>query len=190
MSDATGSSDSPNFTLALRRNPGMPANWRLRFEVAGGAFILRSRRAGVDVDGPPLAGGAVDVGPEDILDSLRLRLVDYSGSRIATYRISQHQTTTPGRWAPLHTGGIDEDGTIRLLPPNVEDELPRPTGAGARATLRASEGPPARVVKHLRRELERSRIEVETLAARVAELELLLDTDDPIEAGSDSMSGT
>ncbi|HCH66951.1 MAG TPA: hypothetical protein DFR83_29380, partial [Deltaproteobacteria bacterium] len=104
-------SGDPQFTIALRRNPGSPAAWRLRFEVAGGAFILRVRRAGVDVDGPPLAGGAVDIGPDDMLDSLRLRLVDYSGHRFAVYRIAQHHTTQPGRWAPLRVAGTDEEGT-------------------------------------------------------------------------------
>jgi|GEM_PF-4522495 len=163
--------DAPHFTLALRRNPGVPANWRLRFEVGGGAFILRTRRAGVDVDGPPLAGGAVDVGPEDILDSLRLRLVNYSGVRIATYRISQHHTTTPGRWAPLHTGGTDDDGTIRLLPPDVEDEPSAESSHAASNEGRPDNGPPVRVVKHLRRELSRTRLQAEALAARVAELE-------------------
>lgn len=163
--------DAPHFTLALRRNPGVPANWRLRFEVAGGAFILRTRRAGVDVDGPPLAGGAVDVGPEDILDSLRLRLVDYSGTCFGTYRISQHHTAVPGRWAPLNAGGSDDDGTMRLLPPDADDEPPLATTDTSTIGAVTEPAPPARIVKQLRRELGRARVEVLTLAARVAELE-------------------
>jgi hypothetical protein len=180
-SNTADEADAPHFTLALRRNPGTPANWRLRFEVSGGAFILRSRRAGVDVDGPPLAGGAVDIGPEDILGSLRLRLVDYSGQRLSTYRISQHHATQPGRWAPLQSAGADEDGTVRLLPPDVEDEPPGAQTTDARAVLRNESPAPARIVKHLRRELGRSRIEAETLATRVAELELRLASAEDID---------
>ena len=168
-------SGDPQFTLALRRNPGTPANWRLRFEVSGGAFILRSRRAGVDVDGPPLAGGAVDIGPDDILDSLRLRLVDYSGNRVAEYRISQHQFTQPGQWAPLQVAGPDTDGTFRLLPPNVADAPTTDAPPDEAAILRSETPAPAQIVKHLRRELHRARMEAETLAERVAALELQLE---------------
>lgn len=182
MSTDPSAGDSPHFTLALRRNPGTPANWRLRFEVAGGAFILRTRRAGVDVDGPPLAGGAVDVGPEDILDSLRLRLVDYSGTRIATYRISQHQTTTPGRWAPLRPGGSDADGTVRLLPPEVQDEPDALAPAGSIEAGRPDNGPPASIVKQLRRELDRTRMQVRELADKVADLEAQLEERDDLTA--------
>lgn len=174
-SRVTDESGDPQFTLALRRNPGTPANWRLRFEVSGGAFILRSRRAGIDLDGPPLAGGAVDIGPEDILDSLRLRLVDYSGNRVAVYRISQHHSTQPGRWAPLQVAGPDSDGTFRLLPPNVVDDPMTDASRDESAILRSEAPAPAQIVKHLRRELHRARMEAETLAERVAELEIRLD---------------
>jgi len=166
----------PTFTLALRRNPGVPGNWRLRFEVSGGAFILRTVRGGVKIDGPPLAGGAVDVGGEDVLDSMRLRLVDYSGRRASIFRISQHRSTAPGRWAPLRPEGADDNGTIRLIPPGADDNGDAATSKYPDPSTNpdAFAAPPARIVKHLRRELARTRARADALADEVARLELRL----------------
>jgi len=177
--DPTPQRSEPTFTLALRRNPGVPGNWRLRFEVSGGAFILRTARAGVLIDGPPLAGGAVDVGGEDVIDSLRLRLVDYSGRRASVYRISQHRSTAPGRWAPLHAEGSDDDGTVRLLPPGATDadDAPAPRYPAAPTSPDAFAAPPARIVKHLRREFARTRARADALADEVARLESRLTED-------------
>ncbi len=180
-SSATDEADAPRFTLSIRHDPAPTVSWRLRYEVSDGVFILRSRQAGVDVDGPPLTDSAVEIGHEDVLDSLRLRLLDRSGQRRSTYRLSQHHAIQPGRWVPLAAAGADPDGTVRLLPPDVEDEPPDAQIPDGRAVLRSESPAPARIVKHLRRELSRSRIEAETLAARVAELELRLAAGEDID---------
>lgn len=161
------------FTIALRRNPGVPATWRLRFEVHDGAFILHTERAGVQVDGPPLAGGALDLGPEVGLQSTRLRLVDLDGSLVATYRVALAVPPVPGRWAPLRPGPVDADGTVSLVQPG--EPLPEDSPTVDQLAIQAREAaPPARLVKHLRRELERSRYESAALAKRVAQLEARL----------------
>lgn len=180
--DTPSQKSEPTFTLALRRNPGVPGNWRLRFEVSGGAFILRTAQAGVLIDGPPLAGGAVDIVGGEVIDSLRLRLVDYSGRSASVFRISQHRSTVPGRWAPLHAEGADADGTVRLLPPDTEDSDDPPVNAypAAPTSPDAFATPPARIVKHLRRELARTRARADALAEEVARLESRLAPEDPV----------
>ncbi len=169
MSEA---STAPTYTLAIRRNPGVPAAWRLRFEVSGGAFILRTRRAGVEVDGPPLAGGAVDVGQDEVLDSLRLRLVDYTGARVASFRISRSLNTIPGSWAPLHEQSTDDDGTLVLLPEGNDVHPAEATSTNAQLDAeRDQSATPAGIVKQLRRDLARARHRSQDLAQQVATLE-------------------
>lgn len=150
----------------------------LRFEAPGGKGVLRVERAGVRLDPPARMAGSESGLSADQLRGARF--VAARDGRRTTFELSRLgdealDALPAGEWRVLQAEQRGESAHL-LLPP---DELLEPTALGVlplppQAPPRPStlaEPPGPGLVRHLRRALERERIENARLQAEVSRLE-------------------